>query len=590
MRKNIFAKTISLLMISSCVLFAGCEKSSDERVDLYKYIGFMDYQDENDKTGTKPDKDQIAVIFEDGISEYRAILIDGGVYLDIEAVQDRIDSRFYYDKNEGYFIFTDGNGTISSIAGEADLYENGQKTDETRFITKVENNRCYVLMDYVAEKSEIKYKKYDATGDEPARLVIHDKEGTYSIGAASDDTKMRDGADLMNAIVTDIYEGEEVTILEDTGDWYKATSEDGYTGYVQKKYFESTVNRTVQFTEPVEYERLAMPEKVKLVWHQVTNMDANSMLLDNIANMHGANVISPTWLELSDNEGGIKDISSSAYVSQAKNEGLQVWPLVNDFMTDDDGVRYVENVLSYTTKRRKLEDNIIAAVNECGADGVNIDFEYISYANAQNYLQFLREMHLKCHENGLMLSVDNYVPSEWSSYYNLKEQGRLADYVVIMSYDEHTSSSDTAGPVASLPFVKKAMEDTLTMVDANRVIMGVPFYTRVWKETPEEFADEDAKIIEDSANGNYALSSEAVGMDTATDAYKNAGADAAWNEESGCNYVYYEKDNARYMIWLEDTKSIQAKLDAANEYEVAGIGCWKLGLESADVWDLIDKY
>ena len=66
-----------------------------------------------------------------------------------------------------------------------------------------------------------------------------------------------------------------------------------------------------------------------------------------------------------------------------------------------------------------------------------MDFEYIRPENADDYIQFIRELSVKCRMNGIVLSVDDKVPEASNEYYNLKAQGEVVDYVVIMGYDEH---------------------------------------------------------------------------------------------------------------------------------------------------------
>ena len=197
---------------------------------------------------------------------------------------------------------------------------------------------------------------------------------------------------------------------------------------------------------------------------------------------------------------------------------------------------------------------------------------------------------MECRNEGIILSVDNYVPKSYNLYYDREEQGILCDYVIIMGYDEHNSSSDTAGSVASLEFVLNGIVDTLEEVPAEKVINAVPFYTRVWTETPEEYAEDGDEIIEDAVNGNYVLSSYAVGMDSAAELIEEAGATKIWLEDLGQYYAEYTSGNSTVRIWLEDAASMTEKLKLIQEYDLAGVAGRKLGLESSDVWDLIVSY
>ena len=154
-----------------------------------------------------------------------------------------------------------------------------------------------------------------------------------------------------------------------------------------------------------------------------------------------------------------------------------MWALLDNFSSD---VNTAE-LMSYTSNREKLVNNLVNDLLMVGADGINLDFEQISYEAGEHYVQFIREMSVACRANGLVLSVDNYVPRESTTHYNRKEQGVVADYVIIMGYDEHWGSGGVAGSVASLPYVLDGIEQTLKDVPSEKVINAIPFYTRVWK-------------------------------------------------------------------------------------------------------------
>ena len=158
--------------------------------------------------------------------------------------------------------------------------------------------------------------------------------------------------------------------------------------------------------------------------------------------------------------------------------GTDVWALVSDFDTN------VDFAALYSSKkaRTNMVNTLINDAEKYGFDGINLDCENIKSAYAKDYLQFVRELSIACERKGLVLSTDNYKPEAYNRCYNLKEQSRFVDYVIVMAYDEHYAGTD-AGSVASLPFVKEAVEDTVQLVGKEHVIAGIPFYTRIWTTT-----------------------------------------------------------------------------------------------------------
>ena len=116
-----------------------------------------------------------------------------------------------------------------------------------------------------------------------------------------------------------------------------------------------------------------------------TSTDANSYFADAVQNMTGVNVISPTWFSVTDNSGNISSLASGEYVMQAHEKGLKVWGLVDNF---NENMSTTE-VLSKTSSRQNLENQLITYALKAGLDGINVDFESLSEGVGIHFLQFL---------------------------------------------------------------------------------------------------------------------------------------------------------------------------------------------------------
>ena len=218
----------------------------------------------------------------------------------------------------------------------------------------------------------------------------------------------------------------------------------------------------------------------------------------------------------------------------------------------------------------------------CFLDGINLDFEALNREKVGDaFIQLVRELSIKCANNGIVLSVDNYVPTAYTSFYNREEQARFADYVVMMGYDEHYAGSEEAGSVASLNWVKQGVADTLKEVPSEQLILGMPFYTRVWALTPKD---------KDAAETSYEISSKGYGMKAASDLLTTNGATKTWLADCGQNYSEFQADGITYQVWLEDAQSAEARLKLVEENSLAGASFWRLGFETSDIWDTIIKY
>lgn len=427
--------------------------------------------------------------------------------------------------------------------------------------------------------------------DNPDRAVITSEWGEIQTAEIKRDTQVRYQGGVKSPILTEISKGSKVVVLDDENDWMKVGTEDGFVGYVKTNALRDAATETTsrEFEEPV-YTNISKDYTINMAWHNVSNSDANSYILETIAGTKGLTTIAPTWFSLSDTEGNVSSLADSDYVNYAHQSNLEVWAVLRDFHGGINSYDETYEVLSYTSKRTKVINQVIAEAIETGIDGINLDFELISTECGQHYIQFVRELSVKCRQNGLVLSVDNYVPQPYNEHYDIEEQGAVADYVVIMGYDEHTEGSYEAGSVASIGYLKNGITDALESVPTEKLIAGVPFFTRLWFETPkteEELADEAGT---EAASYPDKVTSTAYSMDEAAQVVKNAGAEAQWDKETMQNYAEWDADGGTYKIWLEDEQSLEEKLKVIKSNNLAGVAEWSLGMEDSGVWDLILQY
>lgn len=595
MRKSIKYIMTMATISAMAMTMTGCfgPETSKEYVTLNDYM-MLHYTDDdgNEVTATSADGNEMAAVACDNeyVNKY-AFEKDGDTYMDISGVKKYIDDRFYYDSTENTVMYTNATTIYTSPVGSNEV--TGNTKENLDFTSSVMDGEiCYVNLKYISKYIDFDYKYAKANGDKPAVVVVNTKSREDKNGTVKKNTQIRTDADYMADIVSDVKADTKLTILDKGDEWDKVATDDGVIGYILNKRVKVEKTTKVSYKNDYDtYTHNVLDKKISLAWHQVMYSSSNSGLSDMIKNAKGLNVISPTWFSVSDSKGEVSSIGSADYVKKAHSAGLDVWGLVSDFETDGNGDYYIKTVVNNTKARQKMVSNIMKYASLYDLDGINVDFEYINVSEGAGYLQFLRELSIECRKKGIVLSIDNYQPSAWTEFYDRNQQGRLADYVVVMNYDEHTASSNEAGSVSSLTFTEEGLKNTIDEVgDALRVINGMPFYTRIWTETPEDESDGNGKLIEDAANGNYVLSTKAVSMDAAKEAYTEAGATPIYNEETGQNYVVYEKGSSTYMIWLEDETSIKARLDLMNKYEIAGAGYWKLGLESDDIWNTISQY
>lgn len=578
-RKRNLAFKMSILVLIVIGIVGGAfllkrYSPSKEKADLKKYYGI-----EQDN--------QVAVIIDNQILEAKAAMFDGKPYLEYSLVRDYLNDRFYWDSNENILLYTLPEGTIRADVGSNEYTLQKEKKSEDYTIIKTEGSTAYIALDFVQKYTNIEFKTYE----DPQRVMIISDWGKIRTATVKKDTQVRYRGGVKSPYLTEVSKKDKVTVIENEGDWKKVRTEDGYIGYIKKNCLKNEKEETIsrEFEEQV-YTNISKDYTINMAWHVVTNQSANEKVLQTIADTKGLTTISPTWFTIADTDGNINSLASSQYVNYAHQSNIEVWALVRDF---DGGIGSYEEsyeVLSHTSKRENLVNQLIAEALQTGIDGINVDFEKISAECGEHYIQFIRELSVKCRQNGLVLSVDNYVPKTYNAHYHIEEQGKVADYVIIMGYDEHYSGSYESGSVASLNFVKEGIEATLNAVPKEKVINAVPFFTRLWKEVPkteEELAEEAGT---EAAEYSVKVTSEALGMEAAEQAIADAGAQTTVDEATKQNYAQWEAEGATYKIWLEDETALEEKLKLMKEYKLAGTAAWRLGFEKSSVWELILKY
>lgn len=529
---------------------------SKERADLNAYYGI---------TGSQ----EAAIVLQDEIVEEKARISDGICYLDMATIHKYLNDRFYVDEGEGLLLYTLPEDIVRNSIGSS-VKETAQGSEELGYTAAIwEGDTLYVALDYIKQYTNFSYQLFT----DPYRIQLTTEWPSYEVASISKNTQVRVKGGVKSEILTDVQKGDQVSVLEQMETWSKVKTADSVIGYVENKRLTGIRSEqpipVTDYQEP-EYTSLTRDHKINLGWHVVASAGGNDTFNSVTANAGNLNVISPTWFKLCDNEGGYTSFASADYVQKAHDRGLEVWALIENIEYKDSISMY--EILSSTTTRQKLIDSLMNDLITYGIDGINVDFEQLSMDCGEHFVEFIRELSVACRKNGKVLSVDNYVPRDFNDYYDRKEQGIVADYVIVMGYDEHYAGSKEAGSVASIDYVEDGIAQTVKEVPAEKVINAIPFYTRIWETTGD------------------GISSQAVDMVTAEQFISNHGITAEWDETTCQNYGEYTSGDSRYQVWLEDADSIKVKLNVMENYGIGGVAEWRLGFEKPEIWDVIGEY
>ncbi|GIQ71002.1 hypothetical protein XYCOK13_38260 [Xylanibacillus composti] len=381
-------------------------------------------------------------------------------------------------------------------------------------------------------------------------------------------------------IMAELSQGEPIVILDEAElGWYHIQLQDGYVGHIDKREVRLIDAAIVASVAPIKE---AVPWKplggrINLTWEAVYNN--NNPNTDQIGEMPGLNVVSPTWFHLLKRGDGsfyVQNWADPSYVEWAHQRGYQVWALFDNSFDPD----LTKEALATFESRRSIIRELLTYANLYNLQGINIDFENVYLEDGEKLTQFMRELTPLFHEQGLVVSIDVTIrggSDMWSNFYNREELGKLVDYMMVMTYDEHWASSPVAGSVASLPWVEKGISDIIQYdhVPPEKLLLGVPYYTRIWTEYVED--------------GQRKVSSRALGMTATQNWIEENGVELEFDERTGQWYGEKKDGATTYKVWVENADSMRARADLVKKYDLAGIASWRRGFETPDIWEAIQE-
>ncbi|MGN0164879.1 MAG: glycosyl hydrolase family 18 protein [Lachnospiraceae bacterium] len=559
-----FKKTYLTLIMLAMLVFTAC--------------GVDDLFDNKENNGVQPSTTMVDKTTFYGLGESegiviadmhelpeRAVKINGQWFLSVNSVTG-INDHFYWNSSEEQMIVTNSQSISYYWPDSLNASVNGEGTVLEQAVITIQNNTLYVSLDLFKQYTQVVCQIFE----EPDRIVIWtDWEQLSSYKVVAEAASVRTGANVTSDILVKEAKASEGFITgEETAGFVPVMTKEGYCGYIAAEEIEKAEDYSFEQPEgtaDVYTHNLMAEDYFTIVWHNMTYAADGSLLSGELDGSEGVDVVIPTWYRVIDTEGNISSNANRSYVDKAHNMGMEVWGLVDDFAAGVPGI----DVLSSTAARNNLADSLVSSALEYGLDGINVDFEYITNESAPHFIQFLRELSLKMKPYGLKLSVDNFVPDSYNSFYNLEAQEEVVDYIILMTYDEHYSPETGTGSVASIGFVENGIVGALEYIPNDRLVMGIPFYTRLWE-----------------THGDGTVTMQTLTMINAMYTVDYYGLTPEWDETAGQYYVNYaDSEGLNCEMWLEEAESIGKKREVCDKYGLAGTACWCLGNEEDDVWE-----
>lgn len=421
-------------------------------------------------------------------------------------------------------------------------------------LRKIEENN-YFPMDVLQTFFQV---RYEIRGKQ---VHILKNDGNVLMGTVNK-SRIKLKPSVLNPILEESYlnYNARVRVIKETDNYYKVDT-GSVVGYLQKE--DLTIHAidyaTIDYYGEMKKKNDYVGKKINLIWEYV-NKHTPEASAEKIKEIE---VISPTWFYLRDKDGNVGNKADRGYANQVKGQGYELWGL----MTNSFNGEWTQAMLS----NEALVDKVIAQMlfysSLYDLDGINIDFESVKDSDRDYLTNFMKKLRYYTELQGLALTIDVMVPRSWTIEYDRKALSNYTDYIAVMTYDEHYSSSPVAGSVASYNWVEDNIQRTLKEgVPKEKLLMGIPLYTRLW-------TTENGKV-----------SSKTLYMEDVKTIVRERGLQLNWLEDAKQYYVSYEEAGKLYEIWIEDFESIDWKRKLIDRYGLAGGAYWRKGFETVDFW------
>ena len=516
---------------------------------------------------THYEKDEIRVVIDD--NEYTKSLPDVAAFTS-EKVMLSFDTikKYFYE-----YIFWDEKYETVIVAKDKTVMK--MPVDENKILVNGKEKDISVPVQYINQKLYIPIEEleeiFDLKVDVNEKIIVTTKDADYF--SVKVDNKIHTKKYKKDfCMTTDVVKkGETIEIFDDyenkgDDDYLWVRTENGSFGYVKKKNIMSKDYLHIKNDEVEE-----VPAMISLIWEYAANYSPDR---SGQSKRDGIRIVSPTWIYVNDEKGNLKNTISSSYISWAQSVGYEIWPTIKN---DAIGISKTSILLNDMNYRQSFIDNVTTLIKKYKFKGINLDFENMYMKDRDMYAELVRELSCTLRENGIISSVDVNVPDgseNWSLCYDSKAISDIADYTIVMAYDQHGSSSKKAGSVASLDWVELNLQKMIERdgIDSNRLVLGVPFYSRLWR-----------------VRNDVVVSTSTMTMKTTKDYMDKHSDSVEWVEESGQYVVRYKDKNDDIEIWVENEKSLKEKLKLISKYKLAGFAAWRWGFENEETWSLIGE-
>ena len=313
-----------------------------------------------------------------------------------------------------------------------------------------------------------------------------------------------------------------------------------------------------------------------------------------LAHADKVDILVPAWYTV-DNEGLVSGGPNPLVMHTAREHHVPVMPIVSgaNFVQAD-----VHKLLMEPAPQAAMVSQLIAACKENGYIGFQFDFENVNWADQELFSSLVETAAEAFHKQNLEISVatvpnapgrpgetgfDAWLYENWQGAYDLKALGKSADFICLMTYDQHTRWT-APGPVAGWGWTVENLNYALKTVPAKKLYIGIPLYGYHW------FAGTPIKGTPTAPAEKPNPSAEYISTADALDLARDYGGKIEWDPVDRTSWFYFYRDNMREWIFYTDTHTFRERYELAKQRGLGGFCSWVLGTEDPGIWDVLTAH
>ncbi|MEW4369782.1 glycosyl hydrolase family 18 protein [Paenibacillus kandeliae] len=280
-----------------------------------------------------------------------------------------------------------------------------------------------------------------------------------------------------------------------------------------------------------------------------------------------------------DAEGNLIGTTPRQAIQQARQWHMSTFALVSNYGETDWDPHAAHEVMTHPSARKKLIAGLLQTVKQNRYTGVNLDFESLVPEDRDALSAFVRDTAKVMKKNGFQTMVSipakqqDDLKDSWAGAYDYAAIGKAVDWLQVMTYDEHGTWSEP-GSSAGRDWIQASLAFAVKEVPARKILMGLPAYGNDWN-------------VKQTASGEYA-DNTMVPWKATTSLLAKYHTTGTRDQASGSMVAHYTDTNGEpHEVWYEDATSIRQKAKLVQNYHLAGVSMYAIGMENEDFWKAV---